>query len=189
VLRDDTADAGRFCQLYSRSGGYGRRRLQQLAGVHDHPRAALISATAVRILQGGPPHQLPPQPPPRDPAQRLSAMKLYPAGRTLDPALKDALLADWHRMATGDSTTTLAGLYADLDGDGVDEFVLLGADRGWVYQERAGRWQLVGHVFEAPADSWSTLQPDLDQGRVTLEPSRWRELVIGVQRLHVEPGG
>lgn len=60
----------------------------------------------------------------------------------------------------------IAGVFADLDGDGVDEFVLLRAGGGPVYQFRSGYWEHVGRLYsQRLPSSWPALAAQLAMGR------------------------
>ena len=75
----------------------------------------------------------------------------------------------------------------DLDGDGVDEFVLLTASRGVAFQNRTGGWELIGQVVaEIPAPRGKNLVSDLTPGNVTASVPRWRDLSVGPRRFRVD---
>jgi hypothetical protein len=76
-------------------------------------------------------------------------------------------------------------VFADLDGDGVEEFVLLGHWLGNVYQLRAGHWEYVGRMNQRYA--WGTEMLDgVRGGNIRVELPRWRRLWIGGQLLDIE---
>jgi hypothetical protein len=178
VNADGTPELSRFEYLQFYGTAYGRRRLQQLATLRDHPRAVLLSGAAAKVMR----HDRAVPVAPRDPAQQVAAIRLFPAGRTLDPPLKAVLVGDWALI--GRYPQPLDGLFVDLDADGVDEFVLLGNYKGWVYQNRAGHWQRIGRTSEP--SSWHALEDDLEHGNVTAQPPHWQDLGIGGQRLRIE---
>jgi hypothetical protein len=138
----------------------------------------------------------------------VADLPLYPSGRTLDPQLASQLTADWAAPSPlTDFPRTdkeVAGVFADLDGDGVEEFVLLGPYGGPVYQKRSGRWEYIGQVHPqgdiaysySPSTSWTTvgfsfpstsgaLRADLDSGKFAAASPRWRELVVGARRFQL----
>jgi hypothetical protein len=139
----------------------------------------------------------------------VADLPLYPSGRTLDPQLASQLTADWAAPSPlrGFPRTDkeVAGVFADLDGDGIEEFVLLGLYGGPVYQKRSGRWEYVGQVHPqgdiahsySPSTSFTTvefnfpstsdaLRADLNSGKIAAASPRWRELVVGAQRFQLD---
>lgn len=76
----------------------------------------------------------------------------------------------------------------DLNGDGVDDFVMLRQGGGPVYQQLPGHhWKYAGWVdSQGPAVSWQTLQDDLSKARArALPPPKWRDLGIGAKRFSI----
>jgi hypothetical protein len=204
-----------FTYLLMHCGEYGRRRLQQLASLRNHPRAEAIREAAAAALEreatlAAMLKQAELRPAERhvDSPPRVADLTLYPSGRTLDPQLASELAADW-AAAARDGRFPLegkeaVGIFADLDGDGVEEFVLLGVYGGPVYQKRSARWEYVGLIqppdtVHFPASAWKVLRPnfrsisswdalraDLDSGKIAAASPRWQDLVVGAQRLQLD---
>src|SRR5262249_22150287 len=162
VQADGTPEPGRFRYLQIDGAEYGHRRLQQLPTLHDHPRPLGLSAAAAQVMRQG--RAMPVPVDPSSPAPQLSSSRLFPLGRTLDPGLKAVLVGDWEII--GSYPQPRCGLFVDLDADGVDEFVLLGNYKGWVYQNKAGHWERIGRTSEPR--SWLMLEDNLEQGNVTV---------------------
>jgi hypothetical protein len=167
-----SASESRFQYLRFSVGAYGRERLQQLERLQDHPDAQRLrqqARAAMALRYVGQTLRLP-----VNLDSLLGNLTVYPRGHTLDPELRARVGADLE----GVQAQPLSGVFADLDGDGVEEFVLLGP---WVhsrvYQLRAGRWQYLGGITEG--HQWEQL-------RDRVEPSLWRQLVIEGQRPDVE---
>jgi len=173
-------------------GGYGRERLRQLAQVQDVPDAPRIRELAAAALAQQNPWQAEPA---RTDVERLvRALPVYPAARTLDAPLSAALVAELRKpennLLLSGARGSYAGLYVDLDGDGVEEFVLLaaGAGGGLLFEQHAGQWRLGGHL-QTPAwqaGSWQSFVADLDRGKVAARPAPWMDLWIGSRRFRVE---
>jgi hypothetical protein len=104
--------------------------------------------------------------------------------------LSQKLLADMagrHRyLGTADEGQQSVGLFVDLNGDGADEFVLLNAFGGKVYQKGGGGWQNVGQVYDRNPPAWKSLLSALSGGNVSAREPAWKELWIGAQRFQVE---
>jgi Domain of unknown function (DUF4153) len=169
------------------TGNYGTRRLQQLAQLQDHPQAATIRELAAAELRLKSPWEaaavLPAE-------QLLEKLVMFPAGRTLDPGLRQAIVADLKRpeysyrfqVASG----PCAGLYIDLDGDGAEEFVLLGASGGLLYKERNAIWQRSAVLTaDPPAGAWAMVRAELAAGKVSASEPPWKQLTIGSHRFTV----
>ena len=77
----------------------------------------------------------------------------------------------------------MAGLYIDLNGDHVDEFVLLSATSGLVYENQAGRWRLVGGISsQRKYTPWPVLAAALANGNFTATTPKWNVLELGGSR-------
>jgi hypothetical protein len=166
------------------TGDYGRAKLRALAQLQSGPHAEEIRREATAVLaQTNPWERLPRA----DVRAGVSKLRVYPNGRTLDPALIGALAADFH-----DSPNDAAGIFIDLNGDGTDEFVVLGTYTGLLYQHDAGRWVLAGHMIPraggmSRADFERRVIGELAVGHVSTAPSKWNELSIGDVKLRVNP--
>jgi hypothetical protein len=122
----------------------------------------------------------------------VAHLLLYPPGHTLDPQLASQLVADWESPAHlfldfPAPSQAFAGVFADLDGDGVEEFVLLTQAGGPVYQRRSGRWQYIGRMYpHRMALSWETIRGELDSGKLAAAPPQWLELAVGAARFRLD---
>jgi hypothetical protein len=74
-----------------------------------------------------------------------------------------------------------AGIFADLDGDGTDELVLLAASTGWIYWRQGDHWACLGRVGDVT--SVDTVVEALGRGEMAVKAQRRGDLVIGTQRL------
>jgi hypothetical protein len=173
------------------SGDYGRARLESLTQLDpQHPEAARIRELASAAVQeknkGQPPAST-------NTKSVLTAMTLYPKGRTLDAQLAEVLTKDIEKepyvfaSMTGDHPPS--GLYVDLNGDGIDEFVIFGCCRGVAYQHRTDGWTRIGTVLSAnlskPPPPW-TIETDLGNGLVETTAPAWKDLVIGGRAFRVD---
>jgi len=171
-LRFDSGTYGlaRLKQLSVVSHGAGADRIRRLAAAElagDWKGAAWLEEHLVRL---------------RD---ILSKLPVYPAGRTLDPDLLDALVAyerNNREMAAVDGSTAnnCAGVFVDLDGDGVEEFELVHIWGGWVFEHRATGWQFAARSARPTGNlDWSEIRTALEKGDFSSQPARWKQLVIG----------
>jgi len=169
-------------------GAYGLRSLQRLASLRDHPDAERIRQLASKALAQSSRYQ---NPQAADAKRLVSDLTLYPQGRKLDPQLAQKLVADWATPAMQGilySEEKVVGVFVDLDGDGVEEFVLLGHSGGPVYQSRSGQWEYIGRVNPrgVPAASEDAMRADLSSGHISAAVPQWRDLAIGAQRFRID---
>ncbi len=187
--RPQGLDVTPFRYLGFSSGRYGRRRLEELAGLQGEPGADRVRELASQTLAQHSPWDNAPTP---DAAQLVARLPIYPAGRTLDPDLARTLVADWGKPQFGmfgmpQSNEMIVGVFADLDGDGVDEFILLRPGGGPVYQYRSGHWVYIGRCTPRSfGTSWQTLRADLAKGNFSATAPRWKDLSVGSQRFRLD---
>jgi hypothetical protein len=180
-----------FQYLRWETGNYGRERLEQLAKLDHHPNAERIRELASTALQAKNPWE---------PAWRvdansvLSALKVYPTGRTLDASLAAAIKKDIEKAPYVFANITgtehpASGLYVDLNGDGIDEFVIFGCCAGIAYQHRTDGWSQIGNVRAVhPATTpipWS-IDTDLKNQHVEVTSPEWKDLHIGNNAFRVD---
>lgn len=182
---DDKLRDGALRYLRFDAGNLGRRHLARLAVIEDHPRAAQLRAAAQRIQQ----MENPWEPQPVDSDKALATLKVFPAGRELDPSLRTILAtagAGAGRRASPLGACLLpdircAGLYLDLDADGTEEFVLLQSFDMQVFQHTGETW---AHVADGVATMATGVEGDrliqaLERGEFAIQPPRWPDLRIG----------
>jgi hypothetical protein len=108
----------------------------------------------------------------------------------------DTLVRDLGNPGNGFALQTrenaVAGIYIDLNGDKSDEFVLLTAYRGLVYENQAGHWMLAGNIVlmstgQPGADFNRTVIRELTQGNVSALTPKWSELSVGGRVYRVNP--
>jgi hypothetical protein len=182
-----------FHYLRFESGQYGRTRLRELADLQNRPHADLIrQAARAALAQQGRWQRAPPA----DVDKLLAALPVYPAGRAVDPELLARLAKDLREPQNGVahaqlSTRSAAGVYIDLDGDNVDEFVLLTAYSGLAYQKHDGAWQLIGSMLPPRGAAfasymWQPLLEALAKGDFTAAVPRWKQLSVGGQMFQLD---
>ena len=181
-----------FAYLRFNAGQYGRSRLEQLANLQNHPAAERIRERAAQALGQRYPWDFAPLP---DPRRLLAELSIYPAGRAVDAELADTLVAEWSKPQPPYSfmpdVEMMAGVFADLDGDGVEEFILLGAGGGTVYGSRSGRWTRIGRAYpmrtiQDPRRTWDRMHAGLASGAVSATVARWKDLSVGEQRFRID---
>jgi hypothetical protein len=169
------------------AGRYGVRKLEELSRLEDGLYAAKIRERAKALLAqesrwGSRPKQ--------DFAPVVAHLRIYPAGRTLEPELAAKLAADLNSLSfvPADPATQPAGVFADLNGDHADEFVFLYPGHGLIYEKRHGQWQSVGQMHPLngtlPTCSFDLLA-ELDAGHFAAVPEKWSYLAIGDRTFRV----
>jgi hypothetical protein len=167
--------------LRFQAGRYGTQRLEALTKLDDHPRAAQIREAAQLASQIG----RPPAPVSRPQVdEKLAHLVMYPQGAELDAQLRSRVRADLLRPHLASffafrQKQQWGGLFVDLNGDDTEEFVLLFADHGIVYQQTEGNWRLMGTALPEAGVQEGDLARALERREVsTIEPA-WRELKVG----------
>jgi len=117
-------------------------------------------------------------------------LQIFPAGRALDRELSEKLITDLqnptHSFAfTNFSHEGAAGLFIDLNGDKVDEFVFLTERRGLLYEKRSDHWVLGADIFRQGAGGKLDLENELDKGNLSTIAPKWSELSVGGSRFRV----
>jgi hypothetical protein len=179
-----------FAYLAFQSGNYGRTKLQRLTTLQGRADAGPIRNQAAQALKQFYPWQLSISP--ADSREVVAKLPLYPTGRTLDADLSQRLTADWSRynplVGAANVAQTTAGVFVDLDGDGVDEFVLLSAGGGPVYQSHGGHWGYVGRLYpEGMTLPWPALVKELSGGSISAVAPPWKNLALGDHRYRMLP--
>ncbi len=182
-----------FVYLRFNAGRYGRSKLEQLSNLQNHLDADRIRGLAAQALKQSYPWEFAPN---LDAGRQIARLAIYPQGHVLDAALAKRLVAD---LSTAGSPTpymprdidTTAGLFADLNGDGVEEFILLGPAGGPVYSNRSGQWLPIGRATprHPTADwrtTWDVLHADLSRGAVSTPAAQWQDLSIGTRRFRID---
>jgi hypothetical protein len=180
-----------FHYLRFSSGAYGRRKLDELAHLQNHPDADRIrSLAAASIRLTGPWESAPTE----TASEALAEMIIYPKGRTLDADLLQLVSAELNDakrqyLSMLSPECPMAGLFVDLSPDGSvsEEFVLLRGTSGLVYQKGASGWREVGHAYESDsAASQKDIPSKLAQGDVSIKDPAWKDLWIGTHRIRVQ---
>lgn len=166
------------------AGDYGMRRLRELSQIEDHPRAAELRGSATAMLERtnrGVPRLV-------DGGRRLAEMIREPNGREIDRGLRYALETDLENppngWRSGDAGSMVAGFFIDLNGDGVDEFVILQGPVATVYTLAKGSWTGM-RTATSPSPRENDAADDVRAGAFTTEPSAWRDLIVGGRRYRV----
>ena len=169
------------------SGRYGRARLEELARWRTGPRADRIrqlaqEALAQKVRWGAVPAS--------DIPAVVAKLRVFPVGRTLDQDLAQELIADLRSPAHGFAYQHFAdegaaGVFIDLNGDKIDEFVFLAPHRGLVYEKRAGRWMFAADIARQGTGGKLDLIGELTRGNLSAISSKWNELMLGGYRFRV----
>ena len=115
---------------------------------------------------------------------RSAKLDVYPKGAVIDAALKQALHAD----VAGPSAPRAyilgnnehpAGLFVDMNGDDIQEFVLLGSTQSALYQKQGEAWQYAGLLSPPNYAASGEVAAQLQAGNFSAVIPRWHELRIG----------
>jgi hypothetical protein len=163
--------------LHRDAGAYGRNRLEQLANLQDHPRAEQIRADASAVLKDERFATLPTKV-----NSQLEQMLLFPRDRSVDPALRSQLEADmqnpefaWYYSAN----SPLIGAYLDLNDDGVEEFAVVADQKAVIYEMLNTQWTRAANFSATNSLDLAGLTRAAEEGQISSEPAKWRELRIG----------
>jgi hypothetical protein len=174
------------------AGRYGRARLKELADSYAGADAEAIRRESSAMLAQTNRWQTVAH---QDVPDLLNKLHVFPNGRALDQALRERLAADLQvpRNDLGLRTPaneSAAGIFIDLNDDGIDEFILLTPFRGRAYENQLGTWRYLGDVAlrsndpanMAFAGAKRDLIDELAKGNWSARPSRWSDLVVGSHR-------
>jgi len=176
-----------FSYLRFQAGTYGLDRLKQLAALQNHPEAEDIRYLAKAELAMNSQWQTAETADPDYLRRSFAKLAIYPTGRALEPTLVDALVSA--RQNQRDAGTLFpqcapdmcAGVFVDLDGDGVEEFMLLNNyGAGSAFAHRDGQWVTIGRVWSQLAKgSWEHTRDALAKGEFSAVAPRWKVLSVG----------
>jgi Domain of unknown function (DUF4153) len=193
-IKDQDAWNSPFVYLRFQSGTYGLERLKQLATVTHHPDASDIRSLATAGLAMTQRWQGINNVNPDSLRKSIANLPIYPSGRTLEPALLDAVVARQAKLGGGlmsipGSPDTRLGVFVDLDGDGVEEFLLFNAFSGFAFEHRAGEWIFVGNVSShAGTHPWDGIRDALAKGEFSAVTPRWKAFSVGGREYQINEG-
>ncbi|HET9160303.1 MAG TPA: hypothetical protein VFN88_06800, partial [Caulobacteraceae bacterium] len=108
-----------------------------------------------------------------------AGITIVPAGRPFPPELSNPRALGGLRCQSSDRCVAA---FTDLDGDGVDEIVLVSPLMGVIYAQRDGVWRQVGAIGRVcPAEVEA-----MARGQFSLKPSPYKDLDVGGVRLSTE---
>jgi hypothetical protein len=183
-----------FAYLRFQSGTYGVDRLKQLAKVNNQPEAEQIRNLATTELAKAGRWEAVIAMSPDYFRPSLAKLTIYPAGRKLEPALVDAVATQEFHGGVGVTPQFFApdnsaGLFVDLNGDGVEEFILLYRYGGLAFEHRDEKWVFIGNVqIQHAGEPWEHTRDALEKGEFSAVAPRWKALSVGgrVFRLNEE---
>jgi hypothetical protein len=131
------------------------------------------------------------KPPPARDADLAARIVIFPRGRSLDGRLLQALQTEWQSrdnvfQRLPSPSLPIAGIFIDLDGAGVEDFVLLAPNGGIAFRPVAGQWEVLGRVVSDPISMmWKTPLAALPDDRVRAVTPRWKELIVDSQAYRI----
>lgn len=181
-----------FHYLRFDAGTYGLRQLHRLASLPAASGSADVARLAGAALAQSNRYASSPD----DSVtleDRLARAPIYPAGRSLTPDLRRALLQDFQKPAGavfryGGPRDAWVGLYIDLDQSHEPQFVLFrGCAMARVYQHLGGGWRAVGTMLLAKSCGLPDMVAALQSGSLAAVPPAWNDLRIGDHVYRFEP--
>jgi hypothetical protein len=170
---------------------YGREALQALAARGAGPQADAVRARAARVM-----NELYEDRSVQGPGQLsvVPTLRVWPEGAQLpDGFLKQDWASTWRPNAAPGCVRSAGGrcdaIVLDGDGDGRQDVLLLGTERGegaMLLSERNGKWQVIGRSRMGLAGCRG-LQERLRAGQFTLSPKPLRDIEVGGQLLVLVP--
>jgi hypothetical protein len=170
------------------AGEYGLRRLHELAD--DEAIAPELRSLATRALAAKSPWEFLAKK--ADPQTALAKLPIYPSGAVMTAALHDELVKEFGSSPRAVSNSTngdpVAGLFVDLNGDGVDEFVLLWTLSARAYQLDQDHWRELGRMYGS-GGTIESLLPLLEKNEAAAQRHVWQDLKIGnrLYRFYQDP--
>jgi hypothetical protein len=177
-----------FHYLRFDAGRYGAQKLQLLAELQNHPQAELIRAKA-KAAQAQKSKWDYQSPTAIDTV--IDQVAIFPQGRTLDANLRVVIVNDLKQphadFSINSSSGEIIGLYIDLNGDAVEEFVLQSYYLGRVYQNQAGKWVPVAKThIKGSGNTWANIKEKAGAGNFSAALPEWKDLMIGGQAFGVD---
>jgi hypothetical protein len=180
-LRNGTVSAAEFDYDFLRFGGgsYGKSALEQLALQGGAAGERAVDAQQRESRQSRQEAAITPE-------IRRANIKVWPDGRSLPD---DFLRQDWSKgWPLPDCLTAKAeceAFFGDLNSDGVAEVLLSAGGMISAYQDREGRWELIGRLEPGNCPG---LVEAMRAGNLASTPPRFADLDVAGQRLRLETG-
>ena len=125
----------------------------------------------------------------REKLKQLAALQNHPDAERIR-RVATALLEQQNMWLAGVpcSRDNSAGVFVDLNGDGIDEFVLLRQFGGTAFENRNGTWVRIGTlVTDASGTSWPSLRDTWAKGDFSAVVPKWKLLSVGGHWFSVDP--
>lgn len=174
-----------FDYLRFRTGKFGNDELRNLLKNTSHPQAELLHQRAENALNKKYVYDRQANDVGISREGVATKLTLYPKGTVLDPSFIDYLAGQLneHKLSlpcirTGQSCQLLA---IDLKGDGSTELVIFDAFQSKVFEQRQGKWALIGNltgqkIYQLTGPS---LKHSLDVQDVESRRHKWRDIRVG----------
>jgi hypothetical protein len=174
------------------SGRYGRSALYEIVNGRIESKKEGVSDDAKRVLAAKDANDPSLEATPQEVAQRV---EVYPAGRSLEPdlALEMSRTIGSNLSVFNDSTGAerpALAVYVDLDGDAIEDCVVLAHYKVAFFQRRDQKWSLISQQFDrmlADEKEATALRRALAEGNIHLVPRRFKDVRIGTHVFGPEP--
>lgn len=167
------------------TGKYGRERLEQLAALQGDGELGRIREMAAAALTCENHWQCEPVRTKAALEALVAGLKVFPPGMTIDGELAGSLLADLRESAAEfpmASEKDSVGVFADLDGEGTDEFAFATVRNGLLYARIDNKWTLVAKAHDrGAAYAYRRDFQDIDKTQISVVQQKWRGLRIGTK--------
>ena len=175
-----------FHYLRFDAGHYGTQKLKDLAELQNYPQAELIRDKAKKA-QNQKSEWVGASPNIAD--EVIDQLAIYPKGRTLEAKLRTVVISDLKAhpdFSLTNNSAHLVGLFIDLNGDGIEEFVVQSNYSGRVYRSQGDQWIPVAETQSKHASSQNNIQEKAEAGDFSAKESAWKDLIIGGQAFSVD---
>jgi hypothetical protein len=180
-LQNGTVSAAEFDYDFLRFGGarYGRSALEQLVAqggaAGEHAAEAQQRDSRQRRQEAA-----------ITPEIRRANIRVWPDGRSLpDNFLRQDWSKGWALPSCLTAKAECEAFFGDLTSDGVPEVLLSAGSMISAYQEREGRWELIGRLEPGNCPG---LMEAMRAGNLAPAPPRFADLDVAGQRLRLETG-
>ncbi len=181
VERSDLNSESSLRYLRFKSGRYGVERLRELSVLQDHPEAGRLRKASLATLKLADRWESIPI----EAGDIFDSLVTSPANHEIDAKLRARIVEVVSGSGINNSgfrkEGAWVGVFVDLQGDDVEEFVLLQEHGGDVYKRIGDEWELVGrahHEYGQGSNQGSMLE-SVKAGNVSAEIPEWKLLHVG----------
>lgn len=186
TFRMQTLDLDEYGALAFDTGGYGRRRLAELARLEGDTATRQIREQAIRTLAFKSRFEMHGASRPRADHMPL-VLIAFPEGRVVDQPLRAAIsqATDQGTPQCGGASGACPLLFVDLDGDGTEEAVVFTDTQTLMFVREADSWWSRPMAGASPTRAEAL--GHLRAGNYRVIAPRWQALQVGEKKLSTTP--